>query len=127
MNMNIGDIVEVLVIIVFFISFYGLITSHNIVKSIVFAVMKETAVIMFFLGIGYQTGILPPILSPVGEYFSDINNVADPLPQALMITAVVIGVCSTAVNIVVFITLYRDLGTANWDTAKKKNAERNIC
>ena len=117
-----ADIIELLIVAVFFISFYGLITSRNIVKSIIFAVMKETAVIMFFISLGYQAGIVPPI----GIEF-DTYLVADPLPQALMITAVVIGVLSTAVNIIVFITLYRDFGSANWDTVKNKNTERNTC
>ena len=116
------EIVELLSLAMFFISFYGLITSVNIIKSIIFTVMKETSVIMFFLGIGYHSGILPPI----GDSL-DLNSVADPLPQALMITAVVIGLCSTAVNIVVFITLFRKHGTANWNTAKTKDAEQDIC
>ena len=117
-----ADIIELLSLAMFFISFYGLITSVNIIKSIIFIVMKETSVIMFFLGIGYRSGVLPPI----GENL-DLYIVADPLPQALMITAVVIGLCSTAVNIVMFITLFRKYGTANWDTAKNKNAEQDIC
>jgi len=117
----IADYIELFAVAMFFISFYGLITTSNIVKSIIFLVMKETAVIMFFLTIGYQSGILPPIGVDL-----DPSIVADPLPQALMITAVVIGLCSTAVNIVMFITLFRGFGTANWSSAKTKDAEQNI-
>jgi len=117
-----ADIVELLSVAMFFISFYGLITTRNIIKSIIFIVMKETAVIMFFLGIGYQSGVLPPI----GAYV-DPGLVADPLPQALMITAVVVGLCSTAVNIVMFITLFRQYGTAHWITVKNKNTEQGVC
>ena len=115
-----ANIVEILAVAVFFISFYGLITTTNIIKSIVFINVMETAVIMFFLGIGYQAGILPPIglgLDPAA--------VADPLPQAFMITAVVIGLCGTAVNIVMFVTAYRKYGTANWHMAK--SMENEIC
>ena len=113
------DSVEFLIVIMFFISFYGLITSKNIIKSIVFVVIMEAAVIMFFLAIGYQSGILPPIGVDMEQY-----AVADPLPQALMITAVVIGLSSTAVNIVMFITLFRKYGTASWDAAKIKDSEK---
>jgi len=116
-----ADIIEILAIVMFFISFYGLITRGNMIKSIVFIVMMETAVIIFFLGIGYRSGVLPPI--GVGLEYAPL--IADPLPQALMITAVVIGLCSTAVNIIVFITLYRKFGTANWDSAKNINAEQD--
>ena len=120
-----AEIVELLTIVIFFISFYGLITSRNIIKSIVFTVMKETSVIMFFLSIGYHSGILPPIGADLIPHL-----VADPLPQALMITAVVIGVCGTAINIVIFISLYRQHGTASWDSAKalnNKDTEQDLC
>ena len=116
------DMVEILTLAIFFISFYGLITSRNIIKAIVFTVMKETSIIMFFLGIGYRVYALPPIGANLPSYM-----VADPLPQALMITAVVVGVCSTAINIVIFISLFRQYGTASWDTAKSKNREKEPC
>ena len=115
-------IAELLIIVIFFISFYGLITSRNIIKSIVFTVIMETAVIMFFLGIGYRSGLMPPIGIDLDPY-----TVADPLPQALMITAVIVGICTTAVNIVIFITLFRKYGTASWDTVKTKNTEQEKC
>ena len=115
-----NEAIEILTVAMFFIAFYGLITSKNIIKSIVFVGIKETAVIMFFLRIGYQTGVLPPIGTDLPYY------VADPLPQALMITAVVIGLTSTAVNIIMFITLFRQYGTANWDTLKKIDAEKPV-
>ena len=118
-----ADMVEFLTVVTFFISFYGLITSRNIIKSIVFTVMMETAVIMFFLGIGYRSGVLPPIGADLEHYYM----IADPLPQALMITAVVVGVCGTAVNIVLFNTLFRQYGTANWDLAQERDVEQNKC
>lgn len=112
-------IVEIVIMAVIFLSFYGLMTTRNIVKSIVYITVLETAVIMFFLGIGYHSGILSPIGADL-----DPQAVADPLPQAFMITAVVIGLCGTAVNIIMFITLFRKFGTVHWVTAKNKNAEQ---
>lgn len=111
-----ASILEMMIIAVFFIGLYGLITTTNIIKSIIFISIMETAVIMFFLSIGYHSGIMPPIGAVL-----DPNTVADPLPQAFMITAVVIGLCGTAINIVMFITLFRQYGTANWETARIKN------
>ena len=116
--MAVVQIVEIASIVVFLISFYGLITSKNIIKSIVFTITLETSVIMFFLGIGYSTGILPPIGSQIIPELA-----ADPLPQALMVTAVIIGVCSTAINIVIFITLFRKHGTAMWHEIENKTTE----
>ena len=103
-------------VIMFFISFYGLITSKNIIKSIVSITLMEMAVIMFIISIGFKEGMTPPI----GRV---MENPSDPLPQALMITAIVIGVAVAAVNLTMLISLYRQYQTTDWDIVKKKNME----
>jgi len=108
--------VEVLSVAVFFIGFYGLIISKNILKSIVSVALMEMATIMFLISIGFSDGMKPPI----GQ---NIENPADPLPQALVITAIVIGIAVTAVNITFFSSLCRQYGTTDWDTVKRKNTE----
>lgn len=52
---------------------------------------------------------------------------ADAVPQALMITAIVIGVAVTAVALMMFIALYHRYGTTNWKTAHniRKEERRN--
>lgn len=111
------EVVEMFAVIMFFISFYGLIVSKNAVKSIILIVLMEASVIMFFLSIGYNRGMLPPI----GDNIQNIYNVADPLPQALMITAVIIGLAVTAVNITMLITLCRKIKSTDWDVIKEKS------
>jgi len=113
------NVVEVFAVVMFFIGFFGLITSRNAIKSIVFIVLTEASVIMFFLSIGYTAGIL----APVGENLQHIENVADPLPQALMITAIIIGLAITAINITMLITLFRKLKSTDWDVIKEKSME----
>jgi len=108
--------VEILSIALFFISFYGLIISKNIIKSIVSITLMETSVIMFLVSIGFLEGMKPPI-------GLNLENVADPLPQALVITAIVIGITVTAINIIFFTSLCRQYGTTDWDAVKKKNQE----
>ncbi|MCL2366023.1 MAG: cation:proton antiporter subunit C [Oscillospiraceae bacterium] len=111
------EIVELFAIAMFFISLFGLITSKGVIKGIISMITMEIAVVMFFLSIGFQTGILPPIGRDVGD------NVADPLPQALMITAIIIGVAVTAVNMTMLIALSRQFKTTEWDILKKKKME----
>lgn len=113
------ELVELFSIIMLFIGFYGLIISKNIIKSVVFIAVMETSVIMFFLSFGFRSGIMPPI----GANLQNIENTADPLPQALMLTAIVIGLAVTAVNIIMVITLYRKYQTTDWDTVKAKSME----
>jgi len=110
------ETVELFSILVFFIGFYGLIASDNIVKSVVAISLMEVAVVMFFLSIGFVNDILPP----VGE---NLTNVADPLPQALVITAIIIGVTVTAINLIMVISLNRKYKTNNWQIAKERSRE----
>ena len=107
---------ELICAAVFFISFYGLIVSKSIIKSIVSIVVMEMAVIMFLISIGFTDGMIPPI----GQ---NMENAADPLPQALLITAIVIGITVTAVNVTFLISLFRQYQTADWDAVRMKNSE----
>ena len=104
-------------IILFFVSFFGLITTQNIVKSIILSVTMQTAVIMFWLGIAARVGTIPPIF----EYYElyDASEIADPLPQALMLTAIIIGIAITAINITLLNSLYRKYKTIKWDEMTK--------
>ena len=102
---------EVFSIIMFFICIFGLITCNNIVKSIIFALMMQTAVIMFWLTIG--RGTVPPIIHDAAllEY---THYIADPLPQALMLTAIIIGISVSAVIITMLNTLFRKHLMTDW-------------
>jgi len=108
--------VEIASVLVFFIGFYGLVTSKNIIKSIAAIGLMELSVVVFFLSIGFMEGIQPPI----GQ---DLAGTADPLPQALVITAIIIGVAVTAVTLTMLISLYRQSGSTDWDIVKKQNSE----
>lgn len=111
--------IEVFALAMFFVGLYGLFVSKNAIKSIVFVGVLEMAVIMFWLGIGFRHGIVPPVQEFLQE---DAAYVADPLPQALMITAIIIGMSVTAANIVMLITLVRKLKTTEWDELREGSA-----
>jgi len=119
--------IEIFAVIMFFISFYGLITSRNILKSVVFVVVMEVSAIMFFLGIGYRAGIRAPIGPNIeGLDIAQYIYVADPFPQALMITAIVIGLSVTTVMLVMTITMIREYETTDWDTIKERAKAKSL-
>lgn len=99
----------------FFIGVYGLLARRNIIKSIMSFGVIQAAIILFFLNINIPENAMPPI--------GDTPNMADPLPQALMITAIVIGVAVTAVGLTMFISLYHHYGTTNWKKVVAKRKE----
>ena len=110
MDIHIFDIFPILL---FFISFYGLITTSNIIKTIVFIMLMQTSVIMFWLGVGSRLGAVPPIIGDVAD-LQYTDTIADPLPQALMLTAIIIGIAVTAININMLNALFRKYKTVNW-------------
>ena len=115
---------ELFPILLFFISFLGLITAKNVIKSIVFVMTMQTSVIMFWLVQGARFGSSPPIIDNIENM--DTGAIADPLPQALMLTAIIIGISVMAVIITMLNTLYRKHKTADWRDLKEcesKSAE----
>ena len=119
--MELQKIVELSSVLVFFTGFYGLIASNNAIKSIASIGIMEIAVVMFLLSFGFFPGIRPPI----GPDITNVSaaEVADPLPQALVITAIIIGIAVTAVNLTMLISLVKQYKTADWSIIKRKNKE----
>ena len=109
---------EFVSIIIFFIGIYGLVARRNMIKSIISIVIMEVAVILFFLTINFTNENIPPVGT------ENVALFADPLPQAIMITAIIIGVGTTAVALTLFITLHHRYGTTNWEKAKAKRFEK---
>ena len=121
------EVLDVFAIALFFISFFGLITSRNIIKSIICLLTMQAAVIMFWLFMGARTGTKPPIID-AGDlgYLSQFAEIADPLPQALMLTTIIIGICVIAVNIIMLNTLFKKYKTTDWKTMAELSKEDNI-
>lgn len=106
---------EIISLILFFIGVYGLIARRNMVKAIISLGVMQSAIILYFLSAGALAHPAPPI----GDV-STAAAVADPLPQAMMITDIVIGIGTTAVALTMVIHLYHQYGTTNWLRAKWK-------
>lgn len=90
------------------IGIYGLATSKNIIKSIICLQLTESAVILLFLNFSASEDGAIPILP------GQIDLMVDPLPQALMITTIVIGASITALALMFSIKLFHYYGTLNW-------------
>ncbi len=99
----------------FLIGIYGLLARRNIMKTIMSFTIMQAAIILYFLNINLEEYALPPI--------GNSAPMADPIPQALMITAIVIGVGVTAVGLTMFISLYHHYGTTNWMKVINKRKE----
>ncbi|RLC49320.1 MAG: cation:proton antiporter [Candidatus Cloacimonadota bacterium] len=111
-------IVFVLCFLLFFVGLYGVLTKRNLIKIIIGLAVMEYSVNLFFILIGYvKNGTAPILLEKMiknGRAVSvDPKTFVDPLPQALILTAIVIGLATTGLLLAVSIRLYRKYGTFN--------------
>lgn len=97
----------ILCFILFCIGLYCVLRKRNIIKIIVGLGIIEYAVNLFFVLIGYRVGGRAPIL----DREQIISNMVDPIPQALVLTAIVIGLAVTALIVGIAIRLYEKYGT----------------
>ncbi len=105
---------EIIAFILFMIGVYGVIVRRNIMKTVISISIMQNAVILYFLVA--DQGVTK---APIVEDTTNIAIIADPYPQALMITAIVIGIAVTAISLTMFINLYHKYGTTNWEKARK--------
>ncbi len=99
--------------LVIIIGLYGALTNRNIMRMIVAFAVANTGVNLVLVGVGYMNGRTAPILDdavPAGEALS---RIIDPLPQALVLTAIVIGLGVTALMLAYAYKLYQTKGTLN--------------
>ena len=99
-------ILFVLCFILFMIGLYGVLLQRNLIKIIIGLAIMEYSVILFLVLIGYVEGGTVPIIS---EGFT--KGFVDPLPQAMVLTAIVIGLATKALMLSVAIRLYKKYGT----------------
>jgi multicomponent Na+:H+ antiporter subunit C len=98
---------ETVSIIIFLIGLYGVIFETDVVKTILSMFVMQVATVLLFISVGNKGSYQPPI-EPIVEVASD------PLPQALMITDIVVGIATTAVALSLMIRFYNNFNTANW-------------
>ena len=107
-------------IILFFIGVYGICARRNIIKTIISLGIMGGGVILFFLSINRVPESMPPIFSGA------VGVPADPLPQALVITAIVVGISVTAVALIMFIAMYHKFGTTNWHKIMRHRKDEDM-
>jgi len=98
-----GDLTIYVSLICFAIGFSGMIINPNMIKKIISLGVVETSVTLFYVGISSLSGTEAPIISSIpfieGSY-------ADPVPQAVIITGIVIGFALLCLSLVFTIMLY---------------------
>ncbi len=110
-----------IVIVLMMVGLYIVIARDNLVKKMMGLNIFQVSAIMFYVSMGKVTGGTAPIL-PHGAHDVLYSN---PIPHVLMLTAIVVGVATTAVGLALAVRLHEDYGTVEEDEiyAAERDAE----
>ena len=98
------------------IGLYAVLVKKHLTKIVIGLSVIDSGINLLFVAIGYIKGGTAPIFSPGNE--DAVNRMVDPVPQALVLTAIVIGFAVTAVALSLVIRLYKHHNTARIDQIK---------
>ena len=100
-----------LCLILFAIGLYGVLSQKNLIKIIIGLGIMEYAVNVFLIMLGYRKDGLAPIMDRGVDLNKFVAGAVDPLPQAMVLTAIVINFAVLALAISIAIRLYQKYGT----------------
>ena len=98
---------------------YTMIAHRNLMKKVIGMTIFQTAIILFFLVTSTKRGATLPIVYPGAGRAEDFMN---PLPHALMLTAIVVMVATSGVAFAILIRLHARYGTLEEDVLADRMA-----
>lgn len=94
-------------IILILLGLYGALTRKNLIRTVISLDVIDLGVNIFLITIGYiKDGRAPIYVVGSGSLSDQAAHMADPLPQSLVLTAIVIGFGVTAVALTLVMRLY---------------------
>ena len=94
-----------LIILLMMIGLYVVSARGNLVKKIVGLNVFQTSVFLLYISMGKVEGGTAPILTGKPELFSN------PLPHVLILTAIVVGIATTALGLALVVRIRERYGT----------------
>jgi multicomponent Na+:H+ antiporter subunit C len=100
-----------LCLLLILVGLYGVVASRQTVKIVISLMIMQHGVHLLLLLVGYREAGMPPIVDPNTVLSSFANTSVDPLPQALVLTSIVIGLGVLALMVALCVRLYERYGT----------------
>jgi multicomponent Na+:H+ antiporter subunit C len=88
------------------IGLWGMLTHRNILRIIIGLSLVDTGIHIVMVSAGYITGGTAPIMDDALRVVAATARAVDPVPSALVVTAIVIGFSVTAIMLAYAIRLY---------------------
>lgn len=104
-----------IVVFLMMTGFYIVISANNLVKKIVGLNIFQTSVFMMYITMGKVSGGTAPIV------VEGVTQYSNPLPHVLILTAIVVGVATTAVGLSLIVRIKRAYGTVEENEFENKD------
>ena len=104
-----------IVILLMMTGFYIVVSRGNLVKKLVGLNIFQTSVFLLYITIGKVSGGTAPILD------ANISVYSNPLPHVLILTAIVVGVATTALGLAIVVRINEAYGTIEEDELDERD------
>jgi len=88
----------------FLVGLFGLLSQRHFIKVFISIALMESSLFLYFIGSTFVKGFSAPIL---GDGLTKFSNMNDPVPHAMILTAIVIGMAVSALGISFAIEYYK--------------------
>ena len=110
-----GHLNQIIVIVLMMTGFYTVIARPNLVKKIVGLFIFQTSVFILFISMAKVEGGTAPIIDDtIGLY-------SNPLPHVLILTAIVVGLATTALGLALVVRIREAYDSINEDDIQIKD------
>ena len=113
--------IYMLALILMAVGVYGMISCGNYMKKLICMNIMQVAIIFFFLTFGQKDQATPPVL--LEDVFGS-DSYINPLPHALMLTAIVVSLGTTGVGLALLMKIKEIYGTIEEQEITGKRAKR---
>jgi len=103
------------VVVLMMVGFYIVIAHGNLIKKIVGLSIFQTSVFIFYISMAKVDGGTAPILA------EGIKQYSNPLPHVLILTAIVVGIATTALGLALAVRIKEAYGSIEEEEIQEKD------
>ncbi|MDX2477700.1 MAG: cation:proton antiporter subunit C [Gammaproteobacteria bacterium] len=104
-----------IVVVLMMVGFYIVIAHGNLVKKIIGLTIFQTSVFIFYISMAKVDGGTAPILA------EGIKQFSNPLPHVLILTAIVVGIATTALGLALAVRIKEAYGSIEEEEIQSKD------
>ena len=109
--LNIEYIAMITGFLLMVLGIWAILTQKNLIKIVIGFTLFDTGLNTIIVSLAYIKGRTAPILDSEGLIKDAVNKIVDPVPQALVLTAIVIGLGVTALMLAYVVKMHKEKGT----------------